>query len=196
MKKLLIALVLLVGSHLSDAQLPATAQEVSPLLTGEKIPDATLTDAAGNTVETAALFAKQKTILLFYRGGWCPYCTRQLADVAKVQADLDAMGYQVVAISPDKPEKALETAKKGSGNITLLSDGNGDLSKKIGVAFQSPANYQKVLKDNSDPSFLPVPTVLIVDTEGKILYEYINPDYKVRIPAELLKINAAYFADK
>lgn len=178
------------------AQLPQKPQDVSPLLVSEKIPAVSLFDPSGNTVDLTALLKEKPSILLFYRGGWCPYCTRQLADVATVQQDLEQMGYQVIAISPDRPEKFEATGKKASGSIRLLSDGNGELSRAMGIAFAAPANYEKILKDNADPAFLPVPAVFIVNEEGTILFEYINPDYKVRMPAALLKMNAAYFAEK
>jgi hypothetical protein len=35
-------------------------------------------------------------------------------------------------------------------------------------------------------SFLPVPSVFVVNTNGDILFEYVSPDFKHRITAELL----------
>ena len=33
---------------------------------------------------------------------------------------------------------------------------------------------------------LPVPTVMVVNTDGLILYEYINPNYKTRLSEAML----------
>lgn len=54
------------------------------------------------------------------------------------EADILELGYQVVAISPDKVEKLQETGGKEEVNYRLFSDASGELSKAVGIAFQAP----------------------------------------------------------
>jgi peroxiredoxin len=76
----------------------------------------------------------------------------------------------------------------------LLSDADLALSKKVGIAFKAPKNYDKFLPEasggkNTD-KLLPVPSVFILTKKGKIAFEYINPDMTQRIGAGLLKAAA------
>ncbi len=72
------------------------AADVRPLLIGEKIPDVTLFDAEGSPVNILEMAAKKPTVLLFYRGGWCPFCNAQLSQLQKIEQDLLELGYQLV----------------------------------------------------------------------------------------------------
>ncbi len=171
------------------AQLPDKAEDISPLLYGETLPDAKLTSPEGKSFSLNELMAQKPTILLFYRGGWCPYCNAHLVEIQKVDKDIIGLGYQILAISPDSPENLKQTSEKDKLNYSLYSDANGKLIKSIGIAFKAPEKYAGMLNKSSgglNEGFLPVPSVFVVDKTGKILFEYINPDYKTRISSSLL----------
>jgi len=76
MKKIIIAS--LCFSSIAFAQVPKNAEDISPLLVGESIPDAMLLDYKGNQVALNSIIKNKPTVLVFYRGGWCPYCNMQL----------------------------------------------------------------------------------------------------------------------
>lgn len=190
MKKTIV-LVLLILSNISNSQnqLPASPTAVSPLLIGAKVPEATLTSMDGKTVSVSELIKSKKTILVFYRGGWCPYCNAHLSALGEAESELLSQGYQIIAISPDSPDSQASTKVKDKVNYTLLSDSDGTFAKAFGIAFQAPDNYKPYLAKGSDgknPGFLPVPSVFILDKEGSIVFEYITPDFKHRITNELL----------
>ena len=107
MKNALLTLSFLFFSVILSAQteLPKTALEISPLLIGEKIPNQSLKSADNNDVNLSDLFANKKTILVFYRGGWCPYCNVHLAALGESEKELLELGYQIIAVSPDSPLK-------------------------------------------------------------------------------------------
>lgn len=190
MKKLLIATFLLVIQTLSaQNDLPKTAFDISPLLIGEKIPMITLTSSENKKIDLSSVLLGKKTILVFYRGGWCPYCNVQLSALSEAESELLLLGYQLVAVSPDAPKQLQSTTEKEKLKYTLLSDSRGELSKAVGIAFQSPENYLPIITKGSDgvnQFFLPVPTVLIIDKDGSIKFEHITPDFKNRISSELL----------
>ncbi len=48
----------------------ASAEQIQPLLIGSEIPELTLTAADGKSVDLRRLTSEQRTILIFYRGGW------------------------------------------------------------------------------------------------------------------------------
>ena len=174
---------------------PLKPEDISPLLPGENIPRAQLPDADGKLTDLNALVAKRPSILVFYRGGWCPYCNRQLSGLQEIEQDLNKMGYQVIAISTDSPENLRQTGEKQHLSYTLLSDADLALSKKFGIAFKSPKNYDKFLPQTSGGKntgkLLPVPSVFILNTKGNIRFEYINPDFTERLSPGLLKAAAA-----
>jgi peroxiredoxin len=173
----------------AQTELPKTPFEISPLLVSEKIPNISLKSFDNVDVNLSDLFATKKTILVFYRGGWCPYCNLHLAALGESEKNLLSLGYQIIAVSPDSPKSLKATDDKDKINYTLLSDSDGALSKAVGIAFQVPENYKPIIIEGSEgvnTTFLPVPTVFIVDKEGTILFEYISPDFKHRISNELL----------
>lgn len=192
MKNALVSLSFLFFSVVLSAQteLPKTAVEISPLLIGEKIPNLTLKSAENTDVNLSDLFANKKTILVFYRGGWCPYCNIHLAALGESEKELLNLGYQIVAVSPDSPMKLKVTDEKNKLNYMLLSDSNGVLSRAVGIAFQAPSNYKSIVTEGSDGAntalFLPVPSVFIIEETGAIQFEHITPDYKHRISNDLL----------
>lgn len=172
-----------------NAQIVLKAEDISPLLIGERIPNATILDANNQAVKFSDIIKKRKTILIFYRGGWCPYCNEHLSDVGKIEKELDALGYQVIAVSPDAPSQLQPMQDKNDFKYTLLSDQKGDLIKATGIAFKAPVSSEKNLIPNQPDSenlILPVPSLFIIDSNGEILFEYINPNYKRRINGYLL----------
>lgn len=171
------------------SQLPEKAEDISPLLTGEMIPDAVLTSPDGSIHQVSELISEKPTVFLFYRGGWCPYCNAHLAEIQSAETEIIELGYQIIAISPDSPENLLITDKKLKLNYGLFSDADGAFIKALGIAFYAPEKYSAMLLGKSEgqnEGFLPVPSVFLVDTTGKIIFEYINPDYRTRLTAGLL----------
>jgi peroxiredoxin len=190
MKKVICIVLITIGS-IANAQsvIPKLATDISPLLIGEKIPNTTLKSSEDKEVVISDLFKKKKTILIFYRGGWCPYCNSHLSALAESEQQLLSLGYQIIAISPDSPSNLAVTEKKDKVNYLLLSDSSGELAKAVGIVFEAPENYKNIVKKHSDgvnTMFLPVPSVFILNKEGVIQFEHIAPDFKHRIATELL----------
>lgn len=190
MKKLLFIFLatLTAVAHAQNA-VPKSATDITPLLIGEKISNIILKSAENTDVPLADLLKKKKSVLVFYRGGWCPYCNTHLQALAEAEKQILAEGFQIIAISPDAPANLKITEEKDKVKYTLLSDSKGELIKAIGIAFEAPENYKSVINVHSNglnTNFLPVPSVFVVNTENEILFEYISPDFKHRISAELL----------
>lgn len=183
--------------HVADAAL--RAEDVKPLRSGDRAPEASLRRPDGRSVDVMDLYKAGPSVLIFYRGGWCPYCNVHLGQIAKAESELKQMGYQVLAISPDRPEELQKSVDKQHLNYQLLSDSDMVLCQAFGLAFrvddatiEQYHSYGIDLEKSSGQShrLLPVPAVYLVDKEGAIRFAHWNPDYKTRLQPETL-LNAA-----
>jgi peroxiredoxin len=119
-----------------------------------------------------------------------------MGQLVKIEPDLMKMGYQVLAITPDKPESLRVSIDKHGINYTLLSDRTMDLTRQFGLAYRlDPETLEKMkgfgvdLDQSTGNSLheLPVPAAFVVDTKGMIHFVYYNVDIKVRVnPDDLM----------
>ncbi len=108
---------------------------------------------------------------------------------------MKSLGVQLLAISPDKPSKLKETIDRHKMGFRLLSDSEMVAARSFRVAYKlDDATLSELQKYNIDVEeasgrkhhMLPAPAVFLVATNGLIQFEYVNPDYKVRLDPELL----------
>jgi peroxiredoxin len=118
-----------------------------------------------------------------------------LVQLREIESELKNLDVQLLAISPDKPSKIRETIDKHKMSFILLSDSDMVAARSFRVAYklddQTLAEFKKYNIDVEDASgqnhhMLPVPAVFLVTMNGLIQFEYVNPDYKVRLDPELL----------
>jgi peroxiredoxin len=174
------------------AQKPA---DICPLKVGSHIPDVDLATIDGTTINLRDRVREKPTVLVFYRGGWCPYCNTQLEQLRGVETTLLQMGYQLLAVSADRPSKLQESRERHSVGFTLLSDSSMAASRAFGLAFQmDQASVQKYLEYDIDLEKasgqehhqLPVPAVYIVGTDRLVYFAYAHPNHRVRLDPDLL----------
>jgi peroxiredoxin len=172
-----------------------SANQVRPLLVGAKVPKLFLRTVGAKAFDLNGAIAARPTVIIFYRGGWCIYCNTQMAKLLPIEQQIRDLGFQIIAISPDRPAKLAETADKHKMGYTLLSDSTMAAARAFGIAFKLDdatlakyAEYGINLDDASGQShhMLPVPSVFVLGTDGIIKFQYVNPDYKVRIPPDVL----------
>jgi len=175
--------------------IPEKPEDISPLLNGEKVPTVMLPDASGKNFNLNKAISEKPTVLVFYRGGWCPYCSKQLSGLQQAMPELEKLGYQLIAVSTDAPEGLIQSTTKEKLSYTLLSDADLSVSKQFGIAYKAPKPYWEMLAKTTSGRdtdlLLPVPSVFILDKTGIIHFEYINPDFKQRLDPDLLKVVAA-----
>lgn len=175
---------LLVHSQIADKK-----EDISPLLVGESLPNEKLIDLKNEPVELYSILKKKPTVLVFYRGGWCPYCNAQLSGLAKAEQEILKLGYQIVAISPEDYKNLQPTINKDSIHYQVYSDPGGNLIQKTGLAYKTRdvSKFFISPRTKGDVSdLLPVPTVMVVNTKGEILFEYINVNISERLSPEML----------
>lgn len=105
------------------------------------------------------------------------------------------MGLQLIAISPDRPAKLRETRERHGIQGRLLSDSQMVAAQAFRVAYQVGMDTLSQLKkygidleeaSGENHHMLPVPAVFIAGPDGVIQFAYTNPDYRVRIPPDML----------
>jgi peroxiredoxin len=177
------------------AGIPDSPQQVQPLPVGARAPifAARTTDGALRNFLPDSY--KKPTVVLFYRGGWCPYCNAQLSDLHLVEPKLRKSGFEIVFLSTDRPELLYTSLKQTDIHYTLLSDSHLEAAKAFHVAYHvDDATLAKMREYGADLESttgtkqheLPVPSVFIIDTSGIIRFVYSNPDYTIRLGADAL----------
>src|SRR5271170_2149760 len=169
---------------------------------GERIDDFTLPDATGSPVTLGEIVADGPAVIVFYRGGWCPYCNLALrAYQAELLPELDRYSARLVAISPQSPDKSLRTREKGELAFTVLSDAGAQTARSLGIAFEPADDVLAAQRElgldlrkfnGSGSTDLPMPTVLIVDSERAVRFADTHADYTAR--TEVVDILAALAA--
>jgi peroxiredoxin len=130
-----------------------------------------LPDQKGGLFRLSARLGQGPTIVIFYRGHWCPYCTRYLTK--KIQPNLVRLtenGGAVVAVSPEPVHTSADFARRCGLTFPLLSDLDGRVMEQFGVrnGFAAAA------------SMLPHPAVLIFDSELQLRFRSVDRNYKKR----------------
>jgi thiol-disulfide isomerase/thioredoxin len=98
----------------ADVELAASGIAQRAIKAGDRAPDFWLPDARGGYVQLRHLLAKGPVVVSFYRGGWCPHCNLELHALPNALAEIEQLGAQLVAISPQTPDESLSTAKSGT----------------------------------------------------------------------------------
>lgn len=170
--------------------------EICPIKNAQKVPSATVYNLAGEKTDLQTYIGDKPTIVVFYRGGWCPYCMRHLSALGELKDSIDALGYDLVGITPDDYSK-LDTSitRSGAMDYTLFSDKEASAMEAFGIGWE--VNRELYLKYKTEYNMdlewwggntnhiLPVPAVFIIK-DGVIQYQHVDPNYKKRLSPEIL----------
>ena len=132
---------------------------------GDPAPDFTLPDDKGGEVTLSDLRGR-KVIVYFYPAAMTPGCTKQACDFTDSLDSLRAAGYDVLGISPDKPEKLAKFRERDHLTITLLSDPDKRVLEEYG-AFGEKKLYGKVVQGVIRSTF-------VIGADGKVEKAYYN----------------------
>ncbi len=175
-----------------SAKVVETARKV-----GDVAPDFTLNDSKGNPVTLSGELEKGPVVLTWYRGGWCPYCNVQLAAYQQILPQIEERGAQLIAVSPELPEKAQVTAEMGHLTFTVVSDLLLKVAAEYGLVFELTPEVEKLYAsffsmkefngEAASPRELPLAATYVIAPDGKIVYAFLHADYTKRAePREIL----------
>ena len=205
-KLLLSFLSLLMLFSYSDRSLACPAieceKDAAILKVGDYAPDFVLPNAYGEPRKLSTLLEQGHIVLSFYRGGWCPICNEQLYDYQQNLDKFKKRDANLVAISPEKPENANDTAVRHSLKYEVLSDYGNNIARMYDLIWRIPEDqhegFSQWLKNEHNKTLaefnglegyeLPIPATFVIGRDGKIAYMYRDEDYKKRAPLdEILK---------
>lgn len=192
----LAALALVQAGGCEVNAVPDDPNDVRPLLPGMKAPRFEATTSDGNLYAFDPDLIDRPLVVTFYRGGWCPYCSKHLMAYREVEEKLVEMGYEVLFISPDRPEVSAEKVAGGDFDFILLSDSDMTITSAFGLTFRlDDVTFTRYIEEfgidiegdsGQTHHYLPVPATYIIGKDGVIRFMYANLDYKVRVAPELL----------
>ena len=164
----------------------------SQLSVGNMLPEFVLKDTAGNAVTSTSLTDKP-AVWIFYRGNWCPLCMAQVKEIAGQYQQLQELGARVALISPQPHKFTIGLAKKFDVEFDFLTDEGNRVARTLGVA--SPNGIPMGMQVLGYDSETVLPTVIITDVGGSILWAHETDNYRVRpdpdVYLEVLRENLA-----
>lgn len=168
------------------------------LAPGSFAPDFTLNDFYRKPWRLREAQRKGPVVIVFFRGGWCPYCSAYLRRVQGELAEkVAALGGSIVAISSDSPGIPSEEVDKKALSFPVLSDPDGKVLDLFNAANHlSPSEYaaEKQWHDIEAYSLnklhiIAVPGVTVLDQDGKVIFNELNLDLQKRPePAAVLRV--------
>ncbi|MDF1825038.1 MAG: peroxiredoxin-like family protein [Verrucomicrobiales bacterium] len=164
---------------------------------GEIAPDFTLPNASGTEITLSEKLKEGPVVLVWYRGGWCPYCNLQLAAYQKILPQIEELGAQMIAISPEVPDKSLTTTEKNGLRFEVLSDANLVVSKEYGLVFELTPEVEKYYSEFFDmkefngadaaTNELPLAATYVIKPDGTVTWAFLDADYTKRAePRDIL----------
>jgi peroxiredoxin len=173
-----------------QAELEAKGVPDGVIEVGAKLPDAEMLDPHGAVTTLFEALGDQAAVLVFYRGGWCPYCNIALnAYQANLVPDLARRGVALVAVSPQAPDGSLDTTEKNNLTFTVLSDPANQVATAAGILTAPSAEARAAQLElgldlaaiNADGTTgLPMPTTIILDAGHVVRWIDVHPDYTTR----------------
>jgi peroxiredoxin len=170
--------LLLVGTATSG--LPRRQPTVA---VGDLAPDFSVIDADGNPFRLSELRGAP-VLLKFYRGYWCPYCVAELKQLGESAAAFAELGVKLVALSSDRVDELRPFRRKHQWNITLLADPD------LAVHRQYRLEFRKFSPKRGPFRELAIPTTILIDRDGRVLWLEQSIDFRVRPQASVLLAKA------
>ncbi|MCO4815107.1 MAG: AhpC/TSA family protein [Flavobacteriales bacterium] len=169
--------------------------DICPIKNSEEVPSSIIYDVKGGKVDLKDYISDRPAVVVFYRGGWCPYCTRHLSALQESKSEINELGFELIAITPDNFNKLDSSIVRGDVDFTLFSDKDADAINKFGIGWEiNDELYAKYKNDykmdvewwsGESHHILPVPAVFVIKN-GKIQFQHVDPNYSKRLSASIL----------
>jgi peroxiredoxin len=177
-----------------QAELAAKGTPAGVVEVGATLPDAELLDAHGAATTLHEALGDRVSVLVFYRGAWCPYCNIALSTYqAELVPELVVRGVGLIAVSPQTADGSLSTQEKHELTFAVLSDPGNQVAKALGIltgpteearAAQLQLGLDLTAVNADGTTGLPMPTTVIVDADRVVRWIDVHPDYSTRSEPE------------
>lgn len=179
----------------TDAARLGTLPKEIGIPVGDRAPAATVRDANGDEVALADLIADGPTLVVFYRGGWCPFCNFQIRELTTAFPKFSERGVTPVTISVDQIEEAAKTRDNYTIPFPVLSDPDLAAHRAFRVMHKADDAEVEQLKgfgmdieqsSGRDHHHFAIPSIFLIDKAGVVRWAHADLDYKVRPTIEQL----------
>ena len=155
---------------------------------GDMAPNFSLQNAIGKKVNLKDYLKKGPVVLVWYRGGWCPYCNITLSRLQEELPNFNAEGANLLALTPEMPDKSISTKEKNHLDFEVLSDVGNNVGREYGIIFKLTPEVAKIYNENfglnanngDNTNELPLAATYVIDKEGIIRYAFLDADYRKR----------------
>lgn len=157
-------------------------REVDNLKLGKTMPKLRFIGLDGEVVKTED-FKGKNLIYLFYRGNWCPLCMAQIKEISEQYKEINQLDTEVLLISSQPHKFTISLAKKRNVPFIFLLDKDNRIAKELGIFAKGGTPLgMEVFGFESDTV---MPTVIIVDKKGKIIFIDQSENYRIRPEPEM-----------
>lgn len=156
---------------------------------GGQVPAVDATDIDGGRVALGDLIANGPILLVFYRGGWCPYCNFEVHELTKAYPEYRKRRVTPVAVSVDKPDEASKTEATYVIPFPVLSDSDLAVHQAFRVVHRADEAEVAKLKgygmdiersSGKEHHAFAVPALFLIDRQGVVRWAHADPDYATR----------------
>lgn len=156
---------------------------------GSSAADGTLKDAGGKSVQLSDYWKRGWILVVFYRGGWCPFCNFQIRELTRAKPEFDERGVTPVLLSVDRVSEAAKTSAAYDIPYPVLSDPELGVHRGFRVLQQvddaTLAKYREFGIDLEASSgqkhhTIAIPSLFLIDKTGVVRFAHADRDYKVR----------------
>lgn len=183
----------------ADVPIAESAEMTKPLRTGQRAPSFIVRDVNDAEFAFDPNALERPAVIITFRGGWCPYCNMHLSELRTVVPEIAALGVDVLFLSGDRPELLYESLSQDTQDdiaeldYRIYSDAESQAAIAFGTAFRTSEGLVDWLEEKGRDyrdssidrdSILAVPAVYAIDQTGMIRFDFVEADYKVRLPAD------------
>jgi peroxiredoxin len=133
---------------------------------GQPLPEFAALDEAGNPLHTRELRGTP-VVMIFVRGNWCPFCSRQVKNLTAYYKDIVDLGARLVIVTPRPQETTQRVAEFFNVEFEFWLDESLAATRKLGLLLESAVPKDYYPEYGSDTTW---PASLVLDTGGVIRY--------------------------
>jgi peroxiredoxin len=165
-----IAAVLVVGFLVASRKNIRTKPVPDNIRPGQPLPQFQAVDENGDRLSSSDL-AGAPAILLFVRGSWCPFCSKQVADLTKVYKEITDAGAKLILLTPKPLETTRRVAEIFGVEFDFWLDESLEIAQQLGIVLEAGVPDEQRKEYGEDTVW---PTSLVVDADGVIRFTEIS----------------------
>ncbi len=156
-----------VGFFVSKKRGPRIPDALRP---GRSIPDFPAADEQGNPIRSVQVVGSP-TVMLFVRGNWCPFCTKQVEGLTRHYKDIVDLGAKLIFVTPKPLETTRRVAEFFEVEFDFWLDDDLNAARQLGLVMSA------AVPDDSKKEYGVAsvwPTALVIDAAGIIRYSKLS----------------------